>query len=66
MYKVNGNTFYVKDFLKQVGFKWDSEKKVWIGDEEANKELEIGRSNTFYGRKVQNILYKFNITSEKI
>lgn len=66
MYKVTGNTFSVKDFLKDAGFKWDAEKKAWIGDEAAKEELQKGRNNIFYGRKVQNLLHKFNINVEAI
>lgn len=66
MYKVTGNTFNVKDFLKQAGFKWDAAQKLWIGDEAANEELQKGRNNVFYGRKIQTLLYKFNINVEAI
>ncbi len=66
MYKVTGNTYNVKDFLKEIGFKWDTEKKIWIGGEEAKTELEKGRNNIFYGRKTQNLLYKFNIQAVDI
>lgn len=66
MYKVTGNTFNVKDFLKDAGFKWDAKAKCWMGDEAANEELQKGRNNVFYGRKVQTILHKFNINAEKI
>jgi hypothetical protein len=66
MYKAIGNTFYAKDFLKEVGFKWDAERKAWIGNEEAKAELEKGRNNIFYGRKIQNLLHKFNIQAVDI
>jgi hypothetical protein len=66
MYKVIGNTYNVKDFLKDAGFKWDAEFKAWIGNEEAKAELEKGRNSVYYGRKMQNLLHKFNIQAVDI
>jgi len=66
MYKVTGNTFNVKDFLKDAGFKWDAAQKLWIGDEVANENFLKGKNSVYYGRKVTNLLHKFNINVEAI
>lgn len=66
MYKVTGNTYNAKDFLKDAGFKWDAKAKCWMGDEEANENFLKGKNGTYYGRKINSLLHKFNINVEKI
>ena len=38
-YKVEGNSYPVKDQLKEAGFKWDADKKAWTTSDSSKKDL---------------------------
>jgi len=35
MYTITGNTYSIRDIIKDAGFRWEADAKQWIGDESA-------------------------------
>jgi hypothetical protein len=52
MTKATGNTYEVRDALKDCGFSWDSENKVWISSHFDAEKWAKYCSCTYYGRKM--------------
>ena len=38
---ISGNTFKIKELLKEIGLKWDPEQKVWKGKKEVVQKIEL-------------------------
>lgn len=53
LYKVTGNTYYVKGDLRACGFSWNASMKRWEGGEEAKAELERKMAIKHIGRELR-------------
>jgi len=71
-----GSSFDKKDMLKQRGYRWDPDKKVWhttaTGDDPLKAEIEWLKASVYVGKKaavdieVQNCLTRFSRRPGKI
>ena len=43
---LRGNTYGIKEVLKNLGFRWDKKEKAWIQDFENSKEQYVNELST--------------------
>ncbi|MDQ3234569.1 MAG: hypothetical protein M3Q07_22425 [Pseudobdellovibrionaceae bacterium] len=56
--KLSGNTYLVRDFLREAGARWDSEEKAWYVSEERSADLQTAINNHMAELGNQKAAYK--------
>ena len=61
MYKATGNTYPIKDDLKEVGFNWNKDKRYWEAEEYDAEKWEKRCSPTWHGPQMAAACQKIEI-----